>query len=944
MKNNRLLKFLVLSCAFLVLVGCKKDKNTITEYIGIVVEGTEQTGLPDVKVSVTNDEGRRIAFTSTDEKGAFSMFVNFEKVTDGCYLLIDGSPELPFQKKYELKGMGKNKYDYGSLPLFNKSKTTVETNEVTEKTANSAVCGGVITCGADVHIVERGVCWSKSSRPVITPDGSSQTSDGEGSGSFLSYLRGLEEKTEYFVRAYAKTKEGVLVYDEGPEVKFTTKAFITAKRVTDIDVLAGSAKCGGIIAAENDNVVLERGVCWATHENPKIENDPHTSDGQGNGEFFSDITGLQEQTTYYVRAYARTESTVKYAATDPLSFTTPALLPTFQHDGTTYYVHPEAGTMTWQTAMDFCDGLTFAGYSDWFLPNKVELNAMYFKQNEIGGFVTTGNDCKYWSSTEYGYVSNPYWETCSWGQDFSDGTQVFIGNSLYLRVRPVRKDGGSGGGTTPTTPTVVTIPAPTVTSNSATCGGNVTSDGGATIIQRGICYSTSQSSVLTGTKVPCITNGTGNYTCSLTGLSASTRYYYCAYAINSEGTSHGSVEHFDTSSGAAVPPTVTTKKPTDITPNSATCSGRVTDDGGAIVSQRGICYSTEHNPDISSPLIEYASTGGTGTFYCDLSNLSPNTTYFVRAFAINSAGPGYGLEIAFKTEIDYPTVTTGTYNATNTSVVCYGNVVSDGGSPIIERGICYSGSFSVDPMSGMHIPEGGTSIGSFSCQITNLMPGTQYYYRAYATNSKGTDYGDKYVFTTSGGHVEGWLQYDNGYGTDALGFEEGGTLYWANMFPSSMLSSYEGTSVTKVEAYLNMAGVYTLRLYSGGATSPGSLIYQHNFNHNNSSAVWATMTLPEAVSLNTSQNLWVVISVTHSAGEFPAGCCQNTGNPNGRWYSDGVEWGDVENYTWGMHTFVSNGVKGEIQIGDKQPMGITHLKKKANVDKYHGIKSIKRRQ
>jgi len=403
----------------------------------------------------------------------------------------------------------------------------------------------------------------------------------------------------------------------------------------------------------------------------------------------------------------------------------------------------------------------------------------------------------------------------------------------------------------------------------------------------------------------------------LTGLSASTRYYYCAYAINSEGTSHGSVEHFDTSSGAAVPPTVTTKDPTDITPNSATCSGRVTDDGGAIVSQRGICYSTEHNPDISSPLIEYASTGGTGTFYCDLSNLSPNTTYFVRAFAINSAGPGYGLEIAFKTEIDYPTVTTGTYNAANNSVVCYGNVVSDGGSPIIERGICYSGSFSVDPMSGMHVPEGGTSIGSFSCQITNLMPGTQYYYRAYATNSKGTDYGDKYVFTTTGGHVEGWLQYDNGYGTDALGFEEGGTLYWANMFPSSMLSSYEGTSVTKVEAYLNMAGVYTLRLYSGGTSSPGSLIYQHNFNHNNSSAVWATMTLPEAVSLNTSQNLWVVISVTHSAGEFPAGCCQNAGNPNGRWYSDGVEWGDigdVGDYTWGIHTFVTNGVKGSEPI------------------------------
>ncbi len=907
MKNKQLTKSLLAIIMLLVLIGCNKEKNTITEYIGTVIEGTTMAPLPDVKVSVANGS-RVLVSTVTDEEGAFSMYVNFDKVTERDSLIIDGNPGLPYVKKFELKGMGKEQYDYRTLVLYNKSNTEVKTSEVTSIKANSAVCGGTVNEGNDILVTQRGVCWSKQPNPILF---------------------------------------------------------------------------------NNNNITL---------------------DGEGGGQFTSNLTGLEEQTKYYVRAYATNGDTVVYGSQK--EFTTTALLPAFQYAGTTYYVHPDVGTMTWQSAIDYCENLTFAGYSDWFLPDKDELNTMYVNRNTIGGFITTGDDCKYWSSTKPG--SYP------WYQKFDDsGYQNTAPSSNYHRVRPVRKDGGgtsisapsvitipsptvtsnsatcggnvtsdggatiiqrgicystsqssvltgtkvpcstngtgnytcnltglsastryyycayainsegtsygsvehfdtsSGGGTTPTAPTVVTIPSPSVTSNSATCGGNVTSDGGATIIQRGICYSTSQSSVLTGTKVPCNTNGTGNYTCSLTGLSASTRYYYCAYAINSEGTSHGSVEHFDTSSGAAVPPTVTTKDPTDITPNSATCSGRVTDDGGAIVSQRGICYSTEHNPDISSPLIEYASTGGTGTFYCDLSNLSPNTTYFVRAFAINSAGPGYGLEIAFKTEIDYPTVTTGTYNAANNSVVCYGNVVSDGGSPIIERGICYSGSFSVDPMSGMHVPEGGTSIGSFSCQITNLMPGTQYYYRAYATNSKGTDYGDKYVFTTTGGHVEGWLQYDNGYGTDALGFEEGGTLYWANMFPSSMLSSYEGTSVTKVEAYLNMAGVYTLRLYSGGTSSPGSLIYQHNFNHNNSSAVWATMTLPEAVSLNTSQNLWVVISVTHSAGEFPAGCCQNAGNPNGRWYSDGVEWGDigdVGDYTWGIHTFVTNGVKGSEPI------------------------------
>lgn len=233
MKNSRLIKFLVLSCALLVFVGCKKGKNTITEYIGTVVEENTMTPLPNVKVSVTNGT-RIVASTTTDEVGSFSFLVNFEKVTESDSLLLDGSPFLPYQKKFALKGMGQEQYNYGTLIL-------------------------------------------------------------------------------------------------------------------------------------------------------------------GNG------------------------------------------LKTFQYAGYTYYVHPEVGKMNWESAMAFCDNLVFAGYSDWFLPNEDELDAMYVYRNSIGGFVTTsGTESYYWSSTTT-YISDDGVYGC--GQAFDSGVHI-VGDIYrsYYRVRPVRKD------------------------------------------------------------------------------------------------------------------------------------------------------------------------------------------------------------------------------------------------------------------------------------------------------------------------------------------------------------------------------------------------------------------------------------------------------------------------------------------------------------------------
>ncbi len=97
------------------------------------------------------------------------------------------------------------------------SKTMVTTNAVTDIDSVSATCGGTVTASASTVIEARGVCWSKNTSPTIDDY---STNDGSGTGSFTSELDDLTPATPYYVRAYAKIKNGQTIY--GNEVSFTT--------------------------------------------------------------------------------------------------------------------------------------------------------------------------------------------------------------------------------------------------------------------------------------------------------------------------------------------------------------------------------------------------------------------------------------------------------------------------------------------------------------------------------------------------------------------------------------------------------------------------------------------------------------------------------------------------------------------------------------------------
>lgn len=94
-------------------------------------------------------------------------------------------------------------------------------------------------------------------------------------------------------------------------------------------------------------------------------------------------------------------------------------------------------------------------------------------------------------------------------------------------------------------------------------------------------------------------------------------------------------------------PIVTTSNITNITPTAVSGGGTVISDGGASIQNRGVCWSTNHNPTIIDN--HTSNGGGSGDFYAQLTGLSINTTYYVRSYAVNVAGVGYGDEVCFTT-------------------------------------------------------------------------------------------------------------------------------------------------------------------------------------------------------------------------------------------------------------------------------------------------------
>lgn len=192
---------------------------------------------------------------------------------------------------------------------------------------------------------------------------------------------------------------------------------------------------------------------------------------------------------------------------------------------------------------------------------------------------------------------------------------------------------------------------------------------------------------------------------------------------------------------------VSTSSASYISTTFATSGGNIINDGGGLISERGICWNTIGNPSTSDDKKNAGS--GVGSFKVLMQNLLPATKYYIRAYAVNSAGTSYGDEISFTTlnQKIVPQLTTNSVtNILVKTAHAGGSVTAWGGDSVFVRGVCYSENS--NPTVNNFKTINGSDIGSFSTVIGNLKENTKYYLRAYAENSVGVGYGNEVSFTT----------------------------------------------------------------------------------------------------------------------------------------------------------------------------------------------------
>jgi hypothetical protein len=384
----------------------------------------------------------------------------------------------------------------------------VTTDNVTNITQTTATSGGNVTSNGGSTVTARGVCWSTSASPTIS---NSHTTDGIGTGAFVSNITGLTGSTLYYVRAYATNSAGTAY---GNQVSFTTLTLpvVTTSTVTNITQTAATS--GGNVTSNGGTAITARGVCWSTTDDPVISSCDHTTDGSGTGSFVSNITGLTGGTLYYLRAYATNSVGTAYGNEE--SFTT-LTLPTVTTDTVTSIT---------QTTATSGGNITSDG----------------------GSTVTERGVC--WSTSQNPTIANNYTTDGSGiGAFVSDVAGLTDGTLYYIRAYATNAFGtvyGNQRSFTTLKSTLARVTTNTVTninSNTATCGGDVTSDGGTTVTARGVCWSTTQNPTISNPHTK-DGSGTGKFTSYITGLNSHTFYYVRAYAININGVTYGNQQTF----------------------------------------------------------------------------------------------------------------------------------------------------------------------------------------------------------------------------------------------------------------------------------------------------------------------------------------------------------------------------------------------------------------
>ncbi len=635
------------------------------------------------------------------------------------------------------------------------SLPTVSTSSVTGITETTATCGGNVTADGGADVTARGVCWSTNANPTIS---GSHSTDGTGTGSFTSSITGLTANTTYHVRAYATNSEGTAY---GEEVSFTSKK----SSYSDCGPLPCPAPATSMIVdtVYQFDSILYNGLHF------EYDSDGHIiGASQYKGTELAIKCGWIYKFNVVAGGIYEWNTDVSHGRVSTIGDVLRTRITLFYDDFQTYATASQSAVNTevdgckaaglaWKANYtgtvgvmvtrgdqgigsddDFCacnedslylrfDKLKEPNTTSFFvwgrygtsdtLPcdnaihyiydsglNSMQSNATGdYSNNENGYLVLYPGDVrsklKLWGAckmqvgdTLFIYngdiSSNPNilpFSTIT-GQDDALGSEanpIFIsqiaGQPISLRMQS--DSSCTLAGLTLKAKCCLVVELPTVSTSSvtgitettATCGGNVTADGGAGVTARGVCWSTDANPTIGGSHTTDGT-GTGSFTSTITGLTAGTTYHVRAYATNSEGTAYGEDVSF------------TTQNTTPVTPvDGQPCLGAstVTDHQGNVYNTVQIgsqCWTKENMRCTTSPSTRTTILEATPSSF----SYTGKKAYYVDGSSSNTST--YGLLYNWNAAVD-------TFNtsyeetSTNTSSDYAVNVTFSGK----RRGICPTG-------------------------------------------------------------------------------------------------------------------------------------------------------------------------------------------------------------------------------------------------------------
>jgi len=368
-----------------------------------------------------------------------------------------------------------------------------------------------------------------------------------------------------------------------------------------------------------NNKVTQHGHCWGQQENPTNTGNCTTL-GQllGTATFSSHMTNLNPATKYYIRSYYITDYQTVYG--DQVVITT-------RKTGKPYVTTAKVSNFTAYSAA--CGG------------NVV---------SDSGLAVTIRGIC--WDRDSTFTV-----DSCLGKSTIGNGlgsyslTMIALAESAnyWVKAFAVNQAGTSYGLRMPFTtltvvpPTVTTSTVTYVTAHSAVCVGNVANSGNGTVTHRGVCWDTGGNPTLGNSLGHLFSgSGTGSFSITLTGLERKQEYFVAAFAINEKDTAYGAILSFETKCDT---PTVATGSFHDITSKSLIMfDNRVDDEGGCSVTLRGVCWSKTFDKPTLQNCDGHAENGmGLGTYSDTVTGLSPDTWYWVTAYALNEDATNYGI-------------------------------------------------------------------------------------------------------------------------------------------------------------------------------------------------------------------------------------------------------------------------------------------------------------